>query len=319
MVQNIPLAIALAIVASIGFAGSAAIQHYAVGETVEKRKQQTMNLAAMWRLVRTPRWLLGLGVAGVAAILHVVALTLGPVSVVQPVGILAVPWSVLLAAKIYKHQVPKRVWLWVGITLTALTLFTVLTSQHASADVQLHETSLLIAIAITAALSLVLSAAGHSGPKAFRCLAWASAGAVLYGLASSLVRVVAEWLTRHEWGGNGVFWICVAVLIISYAGGGWMIQQGYANGPAETVVGAMTSIDPVIAVVVGLVVLGEGAKLGFGVGATMSLLGVISILGIVLLSHDHPEAVEQRARLARQAAAQAAQQSGTDDETSATS
>ncbi|WP_051209351.1 hypothetical protein [Propionicicella superfundia] len=302
MEQNIPLAIVLALIATIGFAGGAAIQHYAVGETVAKRDQKTMGLAAMWRLIRTPRWLLGLCVLGVGAALHVVALILGPVTVVQPVGILAVPWSILLAARIHKHRIPPRVWLWVAVTLVSLGLFTWLSSLYTAVDVQLHETALLVAIAAVAAAAVVLGFAGHSGPKALRCLAWASAGSVCYGLASSLIRVVAEWITRHEWSGNPAFWICVAALLACYAGGGWMIQQGYANGPAETVVGSMTTTDPFVAVMIGLFVLGESVGLSLGIGLGMAALGIASILGVVLLSHDHPEAVAQREYLALQEA-----------------
>lgn len=300
MELNIPLAITFAVIASFGFAGGAAIQHYVVGETVEKREQKTMGLAEMWRLVRTPRWLLGLSVVGIAAVLHILALMLGPVTVVQPVGILAVPWSILLAARIYQHKVPARVWLWVTVTVAALALFTWLTSRHTTVHVQLKELSLLIAIAAVAVLAVALALGGHSGPKPLRCLAWASAGSVCYGLGSSLVRVVAEWIRHHDWLGNPVFWICAVALLVCYSVGGWMIQQGYANGPAETVVGSMTTTDPVVAVMVGLFVLGEGVGLTPFVAVSMAVLGAVSVFGVFLLSRDHPEAVEQREFLARQ-------------------
>jgi drug/metabolite transporter (DMT)-like permease len=312
MEQNIPLAIVLALVASIGFASGAAIQHYAVGETVSTKHQETMGLAAMWRLVRQPRWLGGLAVLAVAAALHVVALMIGPVTVVQPVGILAVPWSILLAARIHKHKVPQKIWLWVAVTLVALGLFTWLSSLYTATHVQLHETALLLAIGVVGAVAAVLAFGGHSGPRALRCLAWASAGSVCYGLASSLIRVVGEWITSRSWMGNATFWICAAVLVVCYAMGGWMIQQGYANGPAETVVGSMTTTDPFVAVMIGLFVLGEGVGMPLWVGLSMGVLGLIAILGVALLSRDHPDAVAQRERIALQEAqaAEEAQGSG---------
>lgn len=300
MEQNIPLAIVFALIASIGFASGAAIQHYAVGETVSTKNQETMGLAAMWRLVRQPRWLGGLAALAVAAALHIVALMLGPVTVVQPVGILAVPWSILLAARIHKHTIPRKIWLWVAVTIVALGLFTWLSSLYAATHVQLHEVALLLAIGVVGAVAVILAIGGHSGPRALRCLAWASAGSVCYGFASSLIRVVGEWITTRSWTGNPIFWVCAAVLVLCYAAGGWMIQQGYANGPAETVVGSMTTTDPFVAVMIGLFVLGEGVGMPLWVGLSMGALGLVAILGIVLLSRDHPDAVAQRELIARE-------------------
>ena len=47
---------------------------------------------------RRPGWLLGLALAGGGTVLHAGALVLAPLSVVQPVGVLAVPIAVLLSA-----------------------------------------------------------------------------------------------------------------------------------------------------------------------------------------------------------------------------
>lgn len=315
MVENIPLAVVLAVIATVAFAGGATIQHSAVGQTVVKREQQTMNLAAMWRLVRNFRWLLGLIVLGIGGFLHVVALMLGPVTVVQPVGILAVPWSILLESRMHHHKIPSRVWLWVLVTITALGSFTWLSARHTTAEVQLHEPSLLIAIGLVGLVAAVLAFVGHSGPKALRCLAWASAGSVMYGLASSLIRVVGEWITRGEWADNPTFWVAAGALATCYVGGGWMIQQGYATGPAETVVGSMTTTDPFVAVMIGLFVLGEGATLSPLVGAGMAVLGLVAIGGVALLSHDHPEAVAQREYVALQVANQEGQNSESPVET----
>lgn len=45
--------------------------------------------------------------------------------------------------------------------------------------------------------------------------------------------------------------------------GVWMIQQGYASGPARRSPSApMTTVDPFVAVLFGLIVLGEGMGMG---------------------------------------------------------
>ena len=85
------------------------------------------------------------------------------------------------------------------------------------------------------------------------------------------------------------FWVALAGLALAYGIGGWFIQQGYASGPAEVVVGSMTTIDPLAAVLVGLVVLGEGVLLTPAVAVGMALAGAMAAGGVAVLSRFHPD------------------------------
>ena len=73
-----------------------------------------------------------------------------------------------------------------------------------------------------------------------------------------------------------------------------MIQQGYASGPAEITVATMTTVDPVVAVLFGLIVLAEGANMSAWAGLGMAVMGALAIYGVVLLSHYHPDALKER-------------------------
>lgn len=109
--QNIPLAILIVVFASFLFAGGSTIQHLAVSRTVDKESEnRSMGLRQVLALLTNRRWLLGLLTVGLGASLHIVGLMLAPVTVVQPVGILAVPWAVLLAAKIHHFRPTKVIW-----------------------------------------------------------------------------------------------------------------------------------------------------------------------------------------------------------------
>jgi len=55
------------------------------------------------------------------------------------------------------------------------------------------------------------------------------------------------------------------------------------------VVGSMTTIDPLAAVLVGLVVLGEGARITPAVGIGMALAGALAAGGVAVLSRFHPD------------------------------
>ena len=104
--------------------------------------------------------------------------------------------------------------------------------------------------------------------------------------ASGAMTVV---LKDHQIFTGPEFWAALVGLALAYGVGGWFIQQGYATGPAEVVVGSMTTIDPLAAVMVGLVVLGEGAQLTPVIGVAMGLAGAMAAGGVAVLSRFHPD------------------------------
>ena len=81
----------------------------------------------------------------------------------------------------------------------------------------------------------------------------------------------------------------LVALVLGSATAAWMVQQGYATGPAELVVASMTITSPVVAVLFGIAVLGEGAQLGPVTATSMILLGAVAIGGVIRLANLHPQ------------------------------
>ena len=74
------------------------------------------------------------------------------------------------------------------------------------------------------------------------------------------------------------------------------MQQAHAAGAPAVVVGCLTVIDPLVAVGLGITMLGEGG--GTTVGITFGLVA-FAMLGLgaaLLLARRHPEAQHARAR-----------------------
>ena len=253
-----------------------------------------MNFAQLWRLIRTPQWLLGLFTIVIGASAHIVALMLAPVTVVQPVGILAVPWAVLMAARIHRHTVTRAMWLAVSMTVAGIVVFTMLASTKASVETVLDPTAIAIGCGVIMVMGTSLALLGWKGPVHLRCLMWASAGSFFYGLSAGMVKATSEVLKHDNFHVRPVFWVVVPFLLLSYAVGGFMVQQALANGPAEITVGSMTTTDPIVAVSFGLVVLGEGVRITPIVGVGMALAGVFAVWGVVVLSRHHPDAARPR-------------------------
>ena len=287
--QNIPLAITIVVFASFLFASGATIQHLAVGGTVtEGADNPSMSVGQVLSLLRNPKWLLGLGTVVLGASIHIVGLALAPVTVVQPVGILAVPWSVLLAAKVHHFRPTRTIWGAVALTILGIAGFTYFSASRAAPDTRLPETQVIVAALMVFAIGATLGLIGRRGPAAARCLISAFGTLPL----ASLVSHPDFWM-------RPLFWVVICFLLVCYLGGGFMIQQGYANGPAEIVVGSMTTTDPIVAVTFGIIVLGEGVRLAAVDALGMVISGAVAIAGVVILSRFHPDAQTRRVPVAR--------------------
>ncbi|HHV20377.1 MAG TPA: hypothetical protein GXZ30_02380 [Propionibacterium sp.] len=286
--QNIPLAIALGVLASMGFALGATLQHSGVDRIFTPGSDRHLNAHRVGQMLRTPIWLLGTALILAGAGLHLIGVMLAPVTVIQPVGILAVPFAVLLAARKNHTRPTGGMWLAIGMAVVGIVTFTLLSSRTAATDTVIDLPLILGASLVIWVGAGVCGAFGVRGPHGFRCLAWATAGAFLYGLATALMKTSIE-LYRQGGENPHMFWVTVAGLVACYAVGAWLIQQAYAAGPAEIVVGSMTVIDPLIAVAFGIMVLGEGRGIDPLSAVGMILMGALAAWGASLLSQFHPD------------------------------
>ncbi len=297
MTQNIPLAIMLVIVGSFCYAQSASFQHRAVRRRVRRNAEhRPLGFRALLQTVRSPRWLVGMGLLGTSAVLQVTALTMAPVTVVQPLGLLAFPWSIIIMARQHRQRIRRRVGLAVALTVLSTAAFTTVSALYAVPQSDLSAPRVIAGAVAVYLLTLAFGTLGARGPQHWRCLLWSSGGAMLYGLEAALVKSVVDYIREVDWRHTPLLWAILLALVIGSITAGWMVQQGLATGPSEVVVGATTITSPVIAVAYGIAVLGEGRLLTPGAGALMVLFAALAITGVVVLTRLD-KSWEQRAIL----------------------
>ena len=290
-------AIALAVVAAGCFAVAATLQHGAVDDVATAGRR--LGLMAFRALVSRPGWLLGLAAAVAGSGLHAFALVLSPLSVVQPIGVLAVPIAVLLTVRRTRESPGRGVLLGVALSVVGVAAFVIIAANSTSST-RVPDFATLIAGGISTVLILVLVAVALLTRGWIRCVAYVTGGAVAFGLVSALVRALSLQVTTGlvSWHDPRLLGtaagIGVALLV-----GGWLIQQGFASGPPEVVIACLTVVDPIVAVLLGIVLLGEGpATSGVAAGVLMSC-AVAAAAGVVSLARYHPDA--RRARAAARA------------------
>jgi drug/metabolite transporter (DMT)-like permease len=293
------LAIVLALLGAVCFAGAAVLQHRAVNAESQAvdddRPDRALSLSGMRAVTRRPGWLAGLALAACGSALHATALVLAPLSVVQPLGVLAVPMAVLLTALRTDRKPAPGVLVGVLLSIAGVAVFVGAAAGTAVSSPPPDQAT-LIASLIVSGIVLLLAAIGFARSGWVRCVTCAMAGAVAFGLVSALVRAVSQSVVAGDVGPlelpvlAAVAGIATAVLV-----GGWLVQQAFASGPPEVVIACLTVVDPIVAVLLGAVLLGEGAATPLDTWMVLAGAAVTATAGVIALARHHPDAAAARA------------------------
>lgn len=260
------LAVVLAVLAAGCFATAAFLQQGAVSQVVTAQDATAagprgrVGLSSWRRLARQPRWLAGWGLTGTGALLHVSALLLAPIAIVQPIGILAVPVGVVLAARAARARPTRQTVAGVVLAVAGTGTFVVLASAGVTATATpVTLTGLLIALGVVAGVVAGLEVIARRASRLVRCLAYAGIGAVSYGFGSALIRVISRTVAAGTDALLSPLMIIAALAVVgAIAVGAWAVQQAYASGPAPVVTSALTVGDPLVAILLSAGLLSEG-------------------------------------------------------------
>jgi hypothetical protein len=110
---------------------------------------------------------------------------------------------------------------------------------------------------------------------------------LLYGFVATITKVVIQrtYQGQFEW----LTVLCLALLIVAVALGGWFVQNAYSSGPPDLVIAGLTVIDPMVAVLIAAIVLGEAKTANVLTVIIFLICAIAAILGVLLLSQFHPQ------------------------------
>lgn len=283
---EILIAVPLQLVGSFCFALAALHQNVAVRRQVRlNQSRHHLKFGQLIDALKTRRWWIGTSLMCVSLICQVTALYFAPVSVVQPLGLLAFPWSVLLQALASKRRVGPDEASLVSLTVLAALAFTAMVSVYSSPNSHLVTWQVFAGMLTIYCLAGIFAGLGARGPAKWRSLFWGSGGAMFYGLEAALVRSLMNYARQNYWVNTWQFWTILVLLLLGATIAGWMVQQGYATGQAENVVASMTITSPIVAVCFGIAVLGEGHEFTTGIILGILLCALVAIAGVIRLSY----------------------------------
>ncbi|MEW2420685.1 DMT family transporter [Streptomyces nigra] len=267
------LAVVLSLVSAVAYAAAAVAQERLASRSAGTGLVRLLGSGAWWGTVL-------LNATG--ALLHVIALKYGPLTVVQPLGALTLVAAVPLGARLAGRRVRAVEWRGTALTLTGLAVILVMASGPAPDDVLSTSEAIGVA-AVTVALTGMLA-----WPGARPGLRHATASGFTSGVASALTQTVTVAATDHSAPVLSLQVTGVAVLVAALAAGGLLLSQTAYRGGLGAPLAVVTLANPLAAAVIGLVLLGERLRGGpAGVLAAVAGAGLAS-WGVVLLTRATP-------------------------------
>jgi len=289
--DSAPLAgIALAVASAAALSLGNLLQGRGVHE-METRASGGADGSKIIHLLRNHSWLIGALLLLVAILLQMGSLTFAPLVVVQPIGVVALVITVLVTS-IMAKQAPSRdvvraiVTCVVGVA-AFVTVAALVSTQHAITDVQL--------IAILAVLGSVLLATGvfvvfgrkRPAPPVLWVLLGGIYSAFVATLGKTVILRVQTALKQHDLSFDTENLLTLACLLgIGIAGALsiFFVQRAHASNRPEVVVAGLTVVDPAIAVVLGITILGEASSAPVWAIFAFVVAGAVSIAGVFSLS-----------------------------------
>jgi drug/metabolite transporter (DMT)-like permease len=231
---------------------------------------------------------------GLAIVCQLAALSFAPLILVQPVGAISLVITTLLNARISGHKPTGRSITAIALCVGGIFVFVTIAALYAT-ETPVSDQQLVTILLILAAVVLVLAGLWIWLRDRMGALFYIIAAGIVYGFVATLAKVVIsriqtgdfEWLTV----------VCVIALLAGTGVGAYFVQTAYASGPPDLVIAGLTVIDPMVAILIGLTVLGEAAGAPLGAYIGFGVAGALAMVGVFQLARHHPEVVSNSQEL----------------------
>jgi len=279
-----PLGIGIALLGGVFLALGAQFQHRGV-VVVEERHgsghKAGLSIPQLWRLVRSPWWALGTLLLGLAILCQLTSLGFAPIIVVQPLGVVALVVTSIVNARAARTKLTRPAVRAITFCIVGIAIF-VTVAAFVAQETLIQEKQLIIILIIMGGVVVLLGVAFGLLRKRFTAIFYILSAGVLYGFVATLAKVVINRLLNgnFEWLTVG----CVVALIAAAALGAYFVQTAYSVGSPDLVIAGLTVVDPLIAVSIGIIVLGEAADAPIWAPFVWIVAGAVSVCGVFQLA-----------------------------------
>ncbi|MEV7290406.1 DMT family transporter [Streptomyces microflavus] len=281
--SSLALSVLLSLISAVAYAAGAIVQ-----ERVAARGDNSP-----YALVRNAVWWAAVLLNGVGAVLHVVALAYGPLSLVQPLGALTIVFALPMAALFVGRRAGATAWRGALMATAGLVGLLALTGSAEPHTLRGPEQLALATVTFGAVGALTLLARALHRPV-LRSAVLATAAGGAFGMASVFTKTVAmEWTSGSVRSG-----LPTLLVIAGLAAAGLLLSQAaYRGAGLAAPLATVTVVNPVVAAAIGITLFGEHFRHG-AAGTVLALTcGALAAGGLVLLTKERLSAEQGTGKL----------------------
>lgn len=243
-------------------------------------------------LLHRKAWLGGVAAVTIGFLLQALALGNGQLSLVEPLLVLELPLTLLLAARVFHRRLHRREWLAIaGLTLGLMAL---VFSLSPTAGDRAAVSGLHWALATAATLAVVgaLVAGGRRTGGSARAAFYGTATGTSFGLTATLIAATTA-ASSHGFATVFSTWQTYG-FVVTGALGMFLLQSALQAGPLVAAQPGFTLADPVVAVILGVLLFGERVRTGPWLAGEIGggLLMALATLALARSPLLHPDGRE---------------------------
>lgn len=266
----------------------------AVGIVVRQRATQAvpadagMSGALVTTMARRPLWWAGTIAAVAGYVFQAVALAHGSLLLIQPLLVSSLLFALPMSAKLCHQRISAAQWGWATLLTGALAVF-VLVGQPREGHNRPPIPAWTLALLVTVPLLIVCVAAARRALGRLRAMLLGVAVAVLLGMIAVVTKICTHRFSVGGW--HALLTVPAPYLLVALAVAVTLVQNSaFHAGAVQASVPIMLVGEPVVAVLLGVAVLGE--HLAVGGSAALVLLVAVSAMVAAAIALSRSQAIE---------------------------
>lgn len=282
---GIPIALAGAILMSFG------TQYQSRGlnkvEVITKKSAGSgLSLSHVFHLLARPSWVIGTVMLGLAVVLQLGALSFSPLIVVQPLGVVALVITSILNARISGIEMSGALKTAITLCVTGIVVF-VSVAAFTTKDSPVRDIHIVVILVIFAAVTAVLMFAYITLRYRAYAIFYILGAGVLYAFVATFAKTIIAKVQQGEW--DPLMWLALVALVLGAVLGMLFVQNAHSSGPPDLVIAGLTVVDPLVAVLIGILVLGEAQHAPLWAIFVFIGAAMVACLGVLGLAKFHPQ------------------------------
>lgn len=252
--------------------------------TMDVPEDQGVSTLMLSTLLRRPLWWAGTASAITGYVFQGVALAFGSLILVAPLLVSALLFALPLSAWLAHRRVSRVEWGWAILLTVALAVFVAL-ARTRPGDYEATESTALLAAAgcVLLVIACVVVAARLSDWR--RAITLAVAVGVMFGMVAVLTKIVTHIITAES--ASRLVTSPVTYALLAFGIGATLLQQSaFHAGSLKASVPAMLVLEPLVAVLLGQVVLGEHLEVNPSSAVALGLAVAAMTAATIALGRD---------------------------------